>query len=529
MRMRWFGGLVALGLLAVTTGACSSTVDPSGEALPAAAQPGAKKEVPRCDDGIANGPETDTDCGGPCGKCQLHKGCKAGGDCASGVCTDGLCMATTSKDGVKNADETDLDCGGDSAPACASGQACKVDSDCQGGLCAAGTCAARPADAIADAEGGDGEGVNAQGLNDAVIGPVQKVPGLDIGGLVPIGPGAQYVPANQKSCVGAAAGKNTCGAAGNENCCKTINVPGGTYRRYKDNNLTATVGAFKLDKFEVTQGRMRAFFNAMGGNVKAHPPAAGAGAHPGVPGTGWKSEWNKRLPQSWDEIDGRLVWGCAFGSDNSSYGSTTWDSAANDAKAISCIDWYTLYAFCIWDGGTLPTDTQWGYAAMGGSEERTYTWNNTPPHADAASYDRAVTYLDGWWMTWPPPPPEANQYWNAPDGALHIAPPGKKPAGKAKWGHMDMAGNVLEWMLDNGDVKTGACTNCANTAYPALSASENGRYPLKDDGTPAWSSDGGRILRGGSFESHPLQNTHRYGNYPVWRTYARAGGRCARF
>ena len=514
-RARWIGGWLLVGLVAAATNACSSEPSDAPEPLPAAARPGALKEVPRCDDGIPNGTETDTDCGGSCAKCDLGKGCGGAEDCASGVCTDGLCMPATSNDGVQNAGETDVDCGGDAATACANGMRCLVDADCEGNLCDAGVCATRPADPEPEDEAG--ADLSTQDFTPIGGFPTKKNP-------------TEFVPKNAKSCQGATgAGKTTCGSNGSENCCKTIQVPGGTYRRYKNANLVAKVSPFKLDKFEVTQGRMRAFFSAMGGNVRANAPAPGAGAHPNVPGSGWRSEWNKRLPQSWDEIYGRLVWGCAYGSDNSSYGSTTWDSAANDSKAITCIDWYTLYAFCIWDGGTLPSDTQWGFAAMGGAEERTYTWNNTPPHADPESYARAVTYLDGWWMTWPPPPPEANQYWNAPDGPLHIAPPGRKPAGRARWGHMDLNGNVLEWMLDNGDVKTGTCNDCANVSYPALSASESSRYPLNASGTPAWASDGGRILRGGSWEGHPLQNTHKYANYPVWRTYARAGGRCARF
>ncbi len=389
---------------------------------------------------------------------------------------------------------------------CAVGARCAADSDCESSSCVGGRCAVALESGGADSAGG-GAGAKNVGA-----------------------PGAASVPANAKSCAGGGAGRATCGSAGNESCCTTIAVPAGSYNRYKNAALPAKVSAFNLDKYEITQGRLRAFFAASGGNLRGNPPAAGAGAHPKIASSGWRSEWNKRLPGSYAEIQGRLVDGCAFGSDNASYGSTTWTTGGgNDDKPVTCIDWYTLFAFCAWDGGRLPTDAEWGYAAMGGADQRTYTWGNAAPHADdPTGYSRVVHYLDGWQMSWPLSPPASNADWNAADGPKHIAPPGKKPAGKAKWGHMDLNGNVLEWMLDSNDAPTGTCNDCANVAWPKLAAGETSPYPLKADGTPAWASDGGRVLRGGSFEEHPLQNTHRFKNYPVWRTYARAGGRCAR-
>ena len=92
---------------------------------------------------MRNGSEGDVDCGGSCAAtCEAGRTCGAAADCASGVCTDGLCQAPTCQDLVRNGDETDLDCGGSCPQACATNQACGVDGDCASGVCDANVCAA---------------------------------------------------------------------------------------------------------------------------------------------------------------------------------------------------------------------------------------------------------------------------------------------------------------------------------------------------------------------------------------------------
>src|SRR4051794_35434171 len=104
-RLAWLGGLVGLGVIVATAGACSSdpTEREAPERMPAAARPGALKETARCDDGVADGKETDVDCGGPCAaKCAVDKGCAKDADCSSDVCIDGLCMAQASRNHMKD-------------------------------------------------------------------------------------------------------------------------------------------------------------------------------------------------------------------------------------------------------------------------------------------------------------------------------------------------------------------------------------------------------------------------------------------
>jgi hypothetical protein len=98
----------------------------AAEAPPPASTVGAT-----CSDGVRNGGETDTDCGGPCPPCADGQSCVTQNDCQSRVCTNNVCRVPTCDDGVKNGSETGVDCGGGTCPGCPIGQACLVDTDCE--------------------------------------------------------------------------------------------------------------------------------------------------------------------------------------------------------------------------------------------------------------------------------------------------------------------------------------------------------------------------------------------------------------
>ena len=76
---------------------------------------------PHCDDEVANGEESDVDCGGKdCDPCELGASCTEDSDCDSGVCDEEaeLCIEATCEDGELNGRETDVDCGGGCLPLC---------------------------------------------------------------------------------------------------------------------------------------------------------------------------------------------------------------------------------------------------------------------------------------------------------------------------------------------------------------------------------------------------------------------------
>lgn len=93
----------------------SRAEDCSLEGLPCVdGEDGAFCLEPGCSDEIANGDETDVDCGGPdCEPCENGLVCVDLSDCLSGVCDEGLCAAPVCGDGIVNAEGEQCDDGND--------------------------------------------------------------------------------------------------------------------------------------------------------------------------------------------------------------------------------------------------------------------------------------------------------------------------------------------------------------------------------------------------------------------------------
>ena len=287
------------------------------------------------------------------------------------------------------------------------------------------------------------------------------------------------------SCLGLA---KTCGPSGNESCCTSLLVPGGTFTADYDGaqnvglGYSAEVADFYLDKYEITVGRFRAFVTA-GMDTQATPPAQGGGAHPLIPGSGWNSTWN--TPNLFPDTNSLKA---ALNCDPA---AQTWtdEPAGNEDLPMNCLDWYDAFAFCAWDGGRLPTKTEWDFAAAGGSEQRVYPWSIPPTYMKID--DSYAVYCGG-----------------SCGSAQSVG--SKSPKGDGKWGHADLAGNVWEWALDCSPNNIGAA--CVNCAYITCSVGSN------------------RTIRGGSFKEDDSLLESAIDNYEGGASERDAGqgARCAR-
>lgn len=298
------------------------------------------------------------------------------------------------------------------------------------------------------------------------------------------------------SCAGMPA---TCGAQGNDDCCASPAVPGGSFDRSYDlagdatsgdTSAPATVSAFRLDKYEVTVGRFRAFVEA-GMGLSRSAPAPGAGAHEHLASSGWDASWNASLAANTLALVADLK--C-----DATYQTWTDAAAANEHRPINCVSWYDAMAFCLWDGGYLPSEAEWNYAAAGGDQQRAYPWSSSAGPAAIEPSDASYSDAAG----------AANCIGDGMAGCAltDLLPVGSRPAGDGRWGQSDLAGNVFEWLLDWQGPYATPCTDCAS-----LAPSPN------------------RRLRGGAFASSitDLRSGVRNSNQPAIHV-GNVGFRCAR-
>jgi hypothetical protein len=346
--------------------------------------------------------ETDEGCGGAAPPCADGKRCKIARDCQSAVCKEGRCQAPAPDDGVQNGDETDVDCGGKKAPKCAVGKGCKGHPDCTSDACAYdGKCVA------------------------------------------------------VKSCTGHFGG-DTCGAgetgtagAKHESCCTTVLV---------DDRPSAEGGAYRLDKYHVTAGRMRAFVERWKGDLKAW-----AATSP----EGWDDAWTSALPAKMSDALYLLGFGGKRGCNVKGQGGRTyWQPPVDgddeevsdfskdvlDEKALNCVTWHMAQALCVSDRGRLASGAEIAWVfENGGTTEYPWQWKDTSPYNPQRADIRLVHRFN--YATPNPPaslrlvPNNGNPY--PLDKAFYIAPPGRHPGGVSKHGVEDAAGNLLHWISDD--------------------------------------------------------------------------------
>jgi formylglycine-generating enzyme required for sulfatase activity len=288
-----------------------------------------------------------------------------------------------------------------------------------------------------------------------------------------------------------------------------LEVPGGTfYRTYSNSGSDptgeadpATVSGLRLDKYLVTVGRFRQYVTYVTGAAGA-PPANGSGIHAHLNGgqglancasagtyeTGWDAmNWNTYIETG---SSAASTWNMNLSCD--AYSTWTNTAGSQENLPIDCVNWYEAYAFCIWDGGFLPSDAEWEYAAAGGSQQREYPWGSTDPGTNNQYAIYSCCYPGGCTTC---------------TDLRNIARVGTATLGAGLWGQLDLVGEVWEWNLDwYATTYVDPCTNCA---YLTAASS--------------------RMMRGGGFSGSTanLLPQVRSGNPPLGRMGG-IGFRCAR-
>ncbi len=204
----------------------------------------------------------------------------------------------------------------------------------------------------------------------------------------------------------------------------------------RDQEHTVTVSGFFMDRFEITRERFETY---LASNVG--PPSMGAGAHPRIQGSGWQSRWDADL----------IAPGPVTRSQTPEADAGAPDRANLPASSLT---WFEAFAFCAWDGGRLPTEAEWEYAAAGGIDNRPYPWGQ----------ERSI----------------AEELRRAP-----LASVGSNAPTRGRFGHDDLAGGVQEWVLDwfAEDFyreKGRTCSDCANLQQRIARVVRGGRDAFAD-------------------------------------------------
>ena len=158
------------------------------------------------------------------------------------------------------------------------------------------------------------------------------------------------------------------------------------------------------------------------------------------------------------------------------------DTSGGDNYPQVYVDWMDAKTYCEWVGRQLPSEAQWEKAARG-TDGRLYPWGNNIPNATLTNVEAQV--------------------------GKTIAV-GSYPTGASPYNVLDMAGNVLEWVVDW----------YSETVYQNQSAWHNPTGPV--DGIY-------RVIRGGFwyFSTEGLRSAFRWKDLPISpNTFL--GFRCAR-
>lgn len=230
-----------------------------------------------------------------------------------------------------------------------------------------------------------------------------------------------------------------------------VELPGGAFRmgnEDRDANLgdgegpvrEVEVAPFAVDAYAVTNARFAAFVEATGHRTEAEL-------------FGWSYVFAKFLPARLRKVSPRpdaTPWWCGVEG-------ARWDVPEGPGSGLEGrwhhpvvhVGWRDACAFSAWDGGRLPSEEEWEYAARGGLDQARYAWGDE-------LLPGGVHRCNIWQGTFP----SKN---TAEDGYTGTAPVDAfEPNG---FGLYNVSGNVWEWTADTW-----------RPGEPSLRATRGGSY-----------------------------------------------------
>jgi formylglycine-generating enzyme len=398
-----------------------------------------------------------------------------------------LALASCGGSSQTNVPPAECTVGASIACACANGrtgaQICKADHTLEPCSCTAGAGGSGGSDAAADgatphdatddvstgAGGAQPDGAITDAADSSPDGATDATDDVSTGagGAQPDGATADAADSSPDADAAAAANPSCAGGltCNGQSCCAAATIPAGSFLMGRSSSGAdqcpgamqcladeqpehpAMLSAFRLDVYEVTVGRFRNFVAAYVDNVQS-APAPGLGANPNILDSGWSHGWDLYLAVSAAAFMTNLKCDAT--------GQTWTDTPGpNENKAITCVNWYEAFAFCIWDGGRLPTEAEWEYVAAGGMDNRLYPWGAAAPDCTYANFTMSCV-----------------------GGVVAV---GSTPKGDGRWGNADLAGNAWEWVLDRRDLNWysgggATCTDCANLTIGSNRARRGGSF-----------------------------------------------------
>jgi sulfatase modifying factor 1 len=262
----------------------------------------------------------------------------------------------------------------------------------------------------------------------------------------------------------------------------------------EQNVAPATLTSFFLDRYEVTVGRFRQFLAHYDAFLQEHPVTGDGGT--GAPNSGWNPAWTGNA-NFYAQSAASFMTALSNATDCPSVSGHVQAGDA-DSLPMSCVTYYEAFLFCVYDGGRLPTEAEWNYAAAGGSDQRPYPWL-------VWSSSSTLAIPDGY----------------ANVGGTAVMAVGSFVSGRGKWLQYDLAGNVAEFVYDTcGDpYATGTLCN----GYDDILTSAGGSTDPLDTG------DISRVQRGGSYRRTDGFARTAYRNaISQGVRYNDSGWRCAR-